>query len=120
MQVANGKFHEFFASTAMEEKKFGEDFQGGDSEKNNGIQKRLLIFYILQSVEYLTFSFPNILTIFAVFKFEVLHSKPTNLLIGSLSFADSLLLLNSVTSLVALFLKSDREYTTSSTLNSFF
>ncbi len=87
-----------------------EDYLARNIPKHGGIERRILIFYILQSTEYLIFSFPNILTILAVFKFEVLHSKPTNLLIGSLSFADSLLFLNCGTSLVALFWKNNGGY----------
>ena len=51
----------------------------------------VLIFHYIQSAEYVFCLLANSLTIPAVIKFERLNRKPTNLLILSLSIADSLL-----------------------------
>ncbi len=55
------------------------------------LAKFLLVFSYVQSVVFIMSFLGNWLTITAVVRFAELHKKPTNILIASLAFADSLL-----------------------------
>lgn len=64
--------------------------EGSDSIIGPKTELFLLVFEYISSIEYLLCFLANLLTIVAVFRFDYLHKKSTNLLILSLSCADGI------------------------------